>query len=241
MKTYDYDSLLISVTMKKLLSLGAGMLLLADFASAGIVTAYEEINDPAPYEFLDRDFSRIRSSDGFFENLTDSSLIISENNIDDDFGVLNMDTVSYEHNLLWLDPAADSYIDAELTISAWGSLGDNDEVWVEDVRFLGTLPAGFGSGTVGFSEFTFYSANGNALDVLFGDGILKVEIDKNVDTSPWGPFWGDYGYYNAISVYGSRLDVTYHAVPEPASLLSMLTAGVIGLLFIRRRRAANNS
>lgn len=220
----------------KIFTLSAASLLFANLTSAGLVTAYEEIVDPAPFDFADRDLTRTRSSAGFFEVETDDSKIVSQNAVDAHFGLTNLETVNYKHDLSWLIPSVDRYIDATLTISAWGSLGNDDGVIIDNVSFLGVLPSGFGSGTFGFSTFTFYSNTGSVLDVILGDGELMVSVDKNIGARRW--FLDPQGKgYNALSVYSSRLDVSYMAVPEPSTILVSLTGLFIAGLATRRRRS----
>jgi hypothetical protein len=217
--------------------LGAAVLLFTDFASAGFVTAYEEIVDPSPFELFARDLSRTRAtSEGFFEFETSNALIESENALDANFGLLNLETVNYQHDLSWLFPAPDTYIAATLTISAWGSIGNNDEVYLDNIIFAGTLPTGFGSGTVGFSEFSLSSSNGSVLDVVLGDGTLDVEVDKNVGAASW--FLDPQGKgFNAISIYSSKLEVSYMAaVPEPSNVMLGLTLFFCAGLVSRRQR-----
>jgi hypothetical protein len=224
-------SVCVTVMFKKSIALGAAALLLADFASAGLVTAYEWILDPLPLDASDRDLTRTRSSAAFFEVENDDAVIVAQNAVSKSFGILGWKDVSYEHHLGWIDPKAASFIDATLTIQAWGAWGDDDKVFADEI-FLGTIPMGLGWG-IGPSTFTFFSDDGAALDVAFSDGVLKIDIDKNA-----GRKWWHRARYDKVSIYGSKLKVSYLAVPEPSSLLFAGTFAALALLFVRRRRSA---
>ncbi len=213
--------------MKRYLLMIAVAVGAASFASAGVVTAYEFLNDPPPFD-LDRDLSRTRWNDqGYFDVSNNEAAIVSENNVSNSFGVVSNNTVSYSHRLDWLTPPAGTFLSAELTIYAWGSVGDDDRVYLES-NFVGTINA-TQLWDLGFTQTTFAGNDGVILDFLLGDGQLDIEIDKNV--------YGGLSNLNVFSIYGSKLEVSYVAVPEPSSMLFVLTAGVSSLLFLRRNRA----
>ena len=200
-----------------------------------IITAYEILRDTPPYDVIRRDLERERSSTTQGTAVeTDDGIIVGENSVDTDFGLVNRNVVSYSHTLSWLTPATSSYLTGQLTIWAWGNVGSNDQVFTDTINIgllnNGTLLNGF-SGL--FSTTTF--------DVLafISDGLLNVEVKKNVGASILASL-------NAFSVYQSRLDVSYEGpdinqelrrAPEPMTM-TLLGVGMAGFAAVRRRRPA---
>lgn len=193
-----------------------------------IVSATEQLRDPEPFDIAARDLSRTRfNSEGYNVVENNDAVIVAENLIDPDFGIINTGDVSYRHDLTWLDPAADQFLDAVLTIYAWGNIGGNDVVFADSLN-LGSL----NNGTLGsffFSSSQFGNSNPVILDAIFADGYLDIIIDKNRNAF--------LGALNAFSVYGSDLTVRYDAVPEPATML-LFGLGLAGFGFARREKKA---
>src|SRR5690606_1094035 len=122
--------------------LGAGLLsalamlfaFSATEAHAITYTATEVIEDALGYDFFDRNLRRTRTdSTGTVVENSDST-IVSENNVDGDFGYYNLSNVSYSHNLNWITPEAGTFLHASLTIYAYGVDGDNDQVYVDQIN-----------------------------------------------------------------------------------------------------------
>lgn len=194
-------------------------------AAAITISATETIFDTLPFDIQNRNLTRDRSdSTGFSATETSDAAIIADNNVDSDFGVVNLNDVTFRHDLTWLNPAATTYLVASLTIESFGTLGGDDNVYTETLN-LGSLNSGV------FTTTVFGSSNPVVLNLLFADGFLDILVDKNQGA-------GFPGNLNLSSIYSSSLTVRYEsdAVPEPTAV-ALLGLGMLGLLVARKRAA----
>ena len=200
-------------------------------AKAVTITATELIQDLLPLDAFHRDLQRVRSSTTTATVIENSDAAITspaQNNVDNDFGLINLDNVSYRHDLTWLTPSPSSFLFASLSISAFGVFGSNDMVFVDNIQ-LGPLNDGL------FTTTVFSSSNPIELAVLFADGYLNVFIDKNENNNNRHSLFDCLDCLNAISVYSSELTVRYESVPEPASVL-LFGSGLAAIGLKRRKR-----
>lgn len=215
---------------RKLLSLVAVVTLMTtafpNQSQAVVLSSSELIEDSLPFDVANLNLTRTRvDANGNVVVETNDATIISDNQIDNDFGVVNNNDVSYRHDLTWLTPPADVFVFASLTIKSFGALGSNDIVSIETIE-LGSLVNGtLGSGF--FSTTVFASTNPVVLNALLADGYLEVSINKNAN--------GGLSNLNLVSVYSSKLDVRYEPVPEPTTM-ALFGSGML-LAAARRRRA----
>jgi hypothetical protein len=187
-------------------------------ANASPYFASEVIEDVLRLDLFSRNLEKtFTDSTGTTVTSSDASIIAS-NNVDNDFGIYNFESVGYRHNLTGLTPPAGNFLTAILTISAYGADRSNDSVVTETIN-LGNI---VGDGSLfgeGFTTSIFNLGTSATLNALFSDGYLNIVVNK----SP----------LDAFSVYKSQLDVHYEAVPEPATML-LLGSGVFGLIARRR-------
>lgn len=198
-------------------------------ASATPITASETIQDVPPFELFSRDLQRLRVDSlgqNFVEN--NDATIVAQNNVNNAFGIYGLGDVSYTHDLTWLNPAALSFLTATLTIQAYGPDFNDDTVFTDTIA-LGNLVV---DGSLIFDSFTtsiFSFPDPVTLNVFLADGKLNVVIDKNHGANL--PVSLD-----ALSVYSSKLEVSYEPVPEPMTL-SLIGLGALFAPAVRRRRS----
>lgn len=202
-------------------------LVAAPTAHAVPFVASEIIEDLPPYDFIQRDLQRTRTSDGFSEMQSNDATIVSDNLVDSDFGFYNNGDVSYRHALNWIIPGAGTFLSATLEISAFGPDFGDDQVTTETIN-LGALSNDGQFILDGFTTTIFNSFTPVQLSLLLTDGFLNVTVNKNSG--------GGLADLDLLSVYKSKLTVTYDAVPEPATLLLLGSAGLLGA--VRRRKNA---
>ncbi len=200
--------------------LAAVVLLVAGLAvpvqADSLIMASEKIFDELPLDAFDRNLKRVRTlTPGGVWIETDDAVIESENSVDDDFGIWNKKDVSYKHDLSWTGLDPDNYVYARLKITAWGADGNNDVIFADSYD-LGSLIAD-GKLLEGFSTTVRSTTNQSVIDVLLGDNMLWVEIDKNHGTG-----WRDLAHYDPVSVFKSELIVK--AIPTPAAFGGGLAA-----------------
>ena len=189
--------------------------------------ASEIIEDLPPYDFIQPDLQRTRTSDLFSDMQSNDATIVSDNLVDSDFGFYNNGDVSYRHDLNWILPAATSFLSATLEISAFGPDFGDDQVSTETFN-LGALTNDGQLSLDGFPTTIFNSFTPVQLSLLLTDGFLNVTVNKNSG--------GGLADLDFLSVYKSKLTVTYDSVPEPATALLLGSAGLLGAL--RRRKNA---
>lgn len=197
----------------------------ADQAQAEIIHARETLRDRSYTDGSARELFRQReNSVGFNERLYGDeaeAAMITDNQLDSDFGLDNANTVSFRHDLSWLDPEAEEFLEVRIVIIAYGPDGAYE--WI---RFDGIDATAFqvkeGTYETHMRKAIFLD-DSVEINVLLADGYLDIEIEKSADTA----------------IVTSLIDVTYvsASAPEPATLALLgLGGAAAGVAAYRRRR-----
>ena len=195
-------------------------------ALAVTVTATEVIEDIEPLDLFTRNLRRTRSdSNGFLDVQNSDATIVSENNIDSDFGIYNLFDVTYSHVLSWINPLAENFIGLTLEVKAYGIDGGNDVLFADNLN-LGAL-VNDGSLLENTTTTLFTENNLAVLNAILVDNVLNIRINKNSNSS-------GLALLDSSSVFVSKLTVQYSPVPEPTTV-GLLVSSIAGM-FLRKRR-----
>ncbi len=197
----------------------------ASQADAAVLTARETIRDMAYGDGNARSMFRQReSSNGINERLHGQDALdalITDNQIDSDYGLDNANTVTYRHDLTWLDPEAEEFLEVRIVIIAHGPDGAYE--WI---RFDGVDAAAFHHKDVSYQAAfrkAIFLDDSVEINILLEDGYLEIEIEKSASTS----------------IVTSLIDVTYvsASTPEPATLALLGIGGAaVSAVALRRRK-----
>jgi len=202
--------------------LASAAILSGTSSNAATITAYELITDTITGDNDSRSFTRERYNGSSGTPSPSSSDIISQNDIDTDFGKYNDNQVDYTHHLSWLTHG--TLTGAILEIGARRANNEVDKVYIDIRRgqdiFLGTLTTGIGTGII----TSIISIDVNYL----ANGVLDLLIKKSDD--------------DRIEIVSSKLSVTWETAPSPTNrvpdggaTLALLGFGLMGMAACSRK------
>jgi len=202
--------------------LAAGVLLFASVrpVAAATITYTETIEDLNFATLLDlfdftRDLTRTRDfGTGVVDVETNDATIAAENSLSDNWGVTTASTWTWTH-LFPLDPPALTFLHGSITLNVIGVDGGiGDFVFLEGVN-VGVLTPG---GT-DVQSTTYFSTDGVGdpdflIRTVLTDGQLSVSVV---------PLLFDF-----MTIRSSIAEVTYEAVPEPATMVMIVSGLAVG-------------